>query len=162
MALTVETGTGSASSESFASVAQADTRLADLGFTNWATLSTTEKEQALRRATAFMEQTYRNRWKGTRLLRAQALSWPRYGVTFEGFPVDSTTVPTEVVNTCIDLAFKAAGADLLPDQTRAVKREKVGPIETEYVEFASQGTRYASADGALSPFLKAQFGLVRA
>lgn len=163
MALTVETGTGSSASESYASVAQADTRLAALGMTNWASsTTTTEREQALRRATAYMEQAYAERWKGTRLLRDQALSWPRYGATANGYDVGSTTVPTPIVNACIDLAFKAAAGDLNPDLTKSVVREKVGPLETEYAPGATDAVRYRSVDQSLQPYLKAAFGLVRA
>lgn len=165
MALTVETGTGSSSSESFASVAAADTRLAAMGLTNWATLTTAEKEQALRRATTFFEQAYRARWAGSRMIRTQALSWPRYGVCVDGFPVYTDVVPAEVVNACIDLAFKAAAGDLNADLTRAVIREKVGPIETEYSSASPQAVRYRSIDQTLAPYLtgsSAMATLVRA
>ena len=165
MALEVETGTGSATAESYASVTQADTRLAALGMTNWATLEVAEKEQALRRATQFMEQRYRDKWKGTRLYRAQALSWPRYGAIVDDFDVDSTVVPAEVKNACADLAVKALAEDLNPDLTRAVIREKVGPLETEYSAHSPQGTRFVSVDQALGPFLRgggANVRLVRA
>lgn len=153
MALEVETGTGSSIAESFASVAQADTRMAAHGYTNWSDLTTTEKEQALRRATAHMEGAYRNRWKGTRLLRAQALSWPRYGAWVDGFDIPSTEVPDEVVNACIDLAFRAAAGELAPDQTRTIVREKVGPLETEYDRYSSGLPRYSAIDMALAPYL---------
>lgn len=154
MALEVETGTGSASAESYASVTQADTRLAALGMTNWAGLEVAKKEQALRRATVFIEQRYRDKWKGTRLYRAQALSWPRYGACVDGYDILSTEVPTELANATIDLALKAAAGDLNADLTRAIVREKVGPLETEYAEHSPQSVRYVSIEQTLSPFLR--------
>ena len=165
MALEVETGTGSAIAESYASVSQADARMTAQGYTNWSDLTTTEKEQALRRATVHMEGAYRTRWRGTRLLRAQALSWPRYGAEVDGWCIESTIVPTEIVNACIDLAFRAAAGELAADQSRAVVREKVGPIETEYSAYSSQATRYTAIDMTLAPFMKgggAMVGLIRA
>lgn len=154
MTLIVEDGTGLSNAESYASVAQADERLAALGMTTWASGTVTaEREQALRRATAFMEQQYRARWKGTRLFRAQALSWPRYGAEADGWAIESTIVPTDIVNACIDLAFKAAAGDLNPDVTRTVIREKVGPLETEYAAHGPQSTQYRSIDMALAPYL---------
>lgn len=162
MSLNVETGAGLSTAESFASVSQADTRLSALGMTTWASLTTTEKEQALRRATAHMEQAYSDRWKGTQLLRDQALSWPRYGASAHGYDLGSTTIPAAIVNACIDLAFKAAAGDLNPDLTRTVIREKVGPLETEYSPHAPEATRYRSIDQTLAPYLRASFGLVRA
>src|SRR5438874_13139048 len=112
MSLIVETGAGLADAESYASVAAADTRMAALGLTNWATLTTTEREQALRRSTQYIEQAYRARWVGRRVHLTQALSWPRGWVMVDGFPVNADVVPTEVANACIDLAFKAAAGDL--------------------------------------------------
>lgn len=159
MALLVETGSGSASAESYASVSQADVRLAALGNTLWATMSEAEKEQALRRSTTFMEQAYRLRWKGTRLTRAQALSWPRYGVIADTYCIESTLVPGDVVNACIDLAFKAAGGDLAPDKTRVAIREKVGPIETEYSPYSPQLAEYVAIERTLSPYLKGGAGM---
>lgn len=154
MALEVEDGTGKANAESYASVASADTRLAALGMTTWAPLLTAEKEQALRRATAYIEQAYRNAWKGTRLYRAQALSWPRYGAIVDGWDVSSTVVPADVANACIDLAFKAAAGDLNADLTRAVKREKVGPLETEYSDVGPRSTQFRALAMALGPYLR--------
>ena len=154
MTLIVEDGTGLSTAESFISVAGADVRHSATGMTNWATLTTTEKEQALRRATIYMEQRYRERWKGTRLLRAQALSWPRYGAEVDGFALDSNYVPTDVANACADLALKAAAGDLAPDLTRGIVREKVGPLETEFDRYSPQSTRYVSIDGTLAAYLK--------
>lgn len=154
MALVVETGSGLSTAESFCSVADADARHTAFGNSAW-TGTEAEKEAALRRATAFMEQRYRDRWKGTRLFRAQALSWPRYGAIVDDFDVDSTVVPAEVKNACADLAVKALAEDLNPDLTRAVIREKVGPLETEYSEYSPQAKRPVSIDQALASYLRA-------
>jgi len=153
MSLVTENGTGLSTAESYASVSAADTRLAALGMTTWAPITTSEKEQALRRATAYMVQAYRGRWAGLRLTQAQALDWPRYGVTLEGYPVASDSVPADIANACIDLAFKAAAGDLAPDLERAVIREKVGPLETEYAAHGVQSTQYRAIDMALSAYL---------
>jgi hypothetical protein len=143
MSLIAETGAGLSNANSYATAADADTRLADRGITNWAgDLSPSEKEQALIRATDFLEQTYRGRWQGNRQYLAQSLSWPRWGVWVDGYPVTVNTVPNDVKNACIDLAFKAAAGELAPDLTRGVVREKVGPIETEYDRYSPQSPRY--------------------
>lgn len=165
MALITEDGTGLSTAESFVSVAAATARQAGLGNTNWATLTTTEMEQALRRATTFMEQAYRSRWIGLRLHRLQALSWPRYGVVVDSFYADVNSVPTAIANACADLALKAAAGELAEDLTRGVVREKVGPIETEYDRNSPQAVRYRAIDMMFAPFLKgssAMATLVRA
>lgn len=155
MTLIVEDGTGLSTAESYISVADADTRHTNNGSTLWpGTLTTAEKEEALRRATIYMEGAYRLRWRGTRLLRAQALSWPRYGAIVDGWDISSDVVPTEVANACADLALKAAAGDLAADLTRGVVREKVGPLETEYDRNSPQATRYRSIDMTLAAFLK--------
>lgn len=161
MALVVEDGTGLTTAESFASVADADTRLAALGLSLWADeMNTAEKEQALRRATTFMEQSWRSRWQGNRKTLEQALSWPRYEVCVDGFPIPGTIVPVDVENACIDLAYKAAFGDLAPDIERAIIREKVGPLETEWSAHGSQATQYRAINMTLSPYLLPQMARV--
>lgn len=165
MALIVEDGTGLANADAYAAVADADTRLANLGMTIWAPLLQAEKEQAIRRATAYMEQAYRERWQGFRLHKLQALSWPRWNVWTDGYPVDPNIVPPVVAAACIDLAVKAAAGDLNGDLTRGVVRKKIGQLETEYDPHSPQSTRYRAIDMALMPFLRgssASVGLVRA
>lgn len=162
MSLIVEDGTGISTAESYISVANADTRMTALGLTNWGTLSTTEKEQALRRATQHMLQAYRGRWKGTRVTSTQALDWPRYVTDYvDGHPVQSNVVPTDVAKACADLALKAAAGDLAPDLDRAVIREKVGPLETEYSPHSPQATRYRAIDMALAPYLTGSSAMAR-
>jgi len=161
MALIVEDGTGLATAESYVSVAAADTRMTNLGNTNWALLTTAEKEQALRRATAAMLQSYRERWHGVRMTSTQALDWPRSGVVVDGYSVASNAVPVDVANACADLAFKAAAGDLTPDLTRGVVREKVGPIETEYDRNSPQSPRRPAIEMMLSPYLTGSSSMAR-
>lgn len=153
MALVTEDGTGKSDAESYCSVAAADARHTALGNSSW-TGDDTAKEQALRKATQFIEGLYRQRWKGSRSTRDQALSWPRYGAIVGGWDVRSTVVPTEVANATADLAVKALSAELAPDLERAVIREKVGPLETEYSEYSSDVKRFRAAEMMLAPFVK--------
>lgn len=154
MSLIVETGSASSTSESYCSVSAADARHQGLGNQDWATLTTASKEQSLRRATAFMEQAYRSRWAGCRVNATQALSWPRWNVIVDEFPIDSVSVPAAVVASCADLALKASTDTLNPDLERAVVREKIGPLETEYDRYAPQSTQFRAIDMALAPYLK--------
>lgn len=159
MSIINETGAGSADAESYASVALADARCASLGLTAWAGLAETDKEIALRRAMQFMA-TYRTRWAGRRVYQQQALDWPRYNVVVDGFAVSSATVPVDVVNACIDLAVRAgSGEDLLPDLdtgSNAIKKDKTGPLETEYFQNTTDAReRFVAVDALLAPY----FGL---
>ena len=153
MALVVEDGTGLSTSESYISVANADARHTNLGNTAW-TGTDAAKEAALRKATEYLEQRYASRWRGTRLLRAQALSWPRYGAIVHGWDIDSNIVPDVVANACADLAAKTLSETLNADLERGIVREKVGPIETEFDPYSSQAKRYPAIDQMLAPYLQ--------
>lgn len=160
MALETETGTGSATAESFCSVADADAYHAARGVTLWATLSTTEKEQALRRGTDYMSQTYRLRWTGYRKNDTQALDWPRYDAVkpdstvgrFMAYFADNI-VPTEVRNACAELAFRAASGELAADVGQAVTERTVGPITTKFAPGSVAVKRYVAVDRLLAPLL---------
>lgn len=176
MALEVEDGTAKADAESYISVTDADTYFANRGYTLWATMSTNEKEQALRRSTDYMLQVYRLKWKGTRVNGTQALDWPRNWVlrddyefaTLNGAQViggrqyyPANEVPQEVRNACAELAFKAAGGDLAPDIGQRTLREKVDVIEVEYDRYSPQFTQFRAIDNLLAPFLDDRGGTIR-
>ncbi len=167
MAIIVEDGTAKVDAESYATVEQVDTYQSTRGVTLWATLSTNEKEQALRRATSYMSQAYRLRWQGCRATTTQALDWPRdlvprvdyyagagfgYGSDLNFYAAD--TVPTEVVQACCIAAFKAAFGDLAPDIEPLAIREKVGPIEVERAPGSLRVVRYQALDNILAPLIK--------
>lgn len=163
MALVTEDGTGKVDAESYATVAEADTRLAAFGNTAWAAYSTPAKETRLRIATDYMVNTYRMQWKGYRTHATQALDWPRTYVDkpdnlggYGNFPnyYDDDVVPVEVKNACIDLAARADDADTLaPDIERVERKVKVGPIEVEYDPNSVAATVYRAIETKLRPFL---------
>ena len=160
MSLNVETGTGSATSDSYASVTDADSYLAARAQTLWATLATGDKEAALRRATDYMKQVYRDRWNGARVSVAQALEWPRYWVPVKDAPgllpiyYQNNIVPIEVQTACIALALKAAAGDLAPDLQPPTASEGVGSISVSYAPGSRQTARYQAIDHMLAPLLK--------
>lgn len=160
MPLIVENGTIVAGAESYISAAGADTYHGNFGNTAWALLDTPTKEGNLRKATAYLQQAYRFRWKGTRAGTSQALDWPRFGVyvedvAFAGLPyyVGTNVVPVEVQQACAELALKALAGPLAPDLERATAMEKVGSIQVEYVPGGPQYTRYRAIDLMLRPYL---------
>lgn len=81
-------------------------------------------------------ESLRLRYVGTRTYDDQILSWPRTGVTIDGIDLDENEIPAQLKNAEMQLAIYASqGVVLMPTVTSAfVKREKVGPIETEYSE----------------------------
>ena len=69
MSLIVEDGTGKSNAESYISVADADTYHSNRDNTDWAALTTAEKERLLRIATDYMVAVYRLRWDGYRYVK---------------------------------------------------------------------------------------------
>jgi hypothetical protein len=154
MAFVVETGAGLADANSYASVADADAYVADRGIAGWATLSSTVKQQSLIRGTDYLEQTYREAWRGFRVTSTQALSWPRSDVVVDTFLVAANVVPKAVIRACIEMALRASdGDELISDLGQQVVREKVDVIETQYAPYSSPSVRYPAVNRLLIPYV---------
>jgi len=162
--LIVETGAVVAGADSYLSLADAATYHVNRGNTAWAALTAAVKEASLRKATDYMLQMYRARWKGYRKDADQTLDWPRSFCYLEPFVhgivgtypylVADTIVPVEVKNACAELALKAATAELAPDLERGVQSETVGPLNVTYDKTDVQYTRYRAIDAILRPYLE--------
>ena len=173
MTLIVETGSGSASAESYVSVAQADLYHSSRGVVSWAALSEPDKEGALRRVCDYLTAAYRLRWAGSRKTLTQALDWPRSLVPVKDAPGEygssaafyaDSVVPPELLAASCALSLRAATGPLIEDQERAVTSVTVGPISTSYDKGSSQSKRYPEIDATLRPLLKTgtrQIPLVR-
>jgi hypothetical protein len=162
MSIIVETGTASATSEAYASVAFCDTYHANIGNTLWATLQTTEKEQALRRAANFMCQSFRLQWKGSRVNSTQALDWPRYDVEIPDLGVYNVLmpdmVPVTVQQANAELALIGAAGELNPNATQGVISKTVGPLKIVYDSNSPTGKKYTAVNDMLRPFLQSGSG----
>lgn len=165
MTLIVETGAGLANAESYAAVSDADTYHTGRGNTAW-TGTTADKEAALRRATDYIGETYRDRWAGNRATTTQALDWPRFYVRMRdgpGMDVFSSYYPTDAVpaavsRACMELALKALSGPLNPDLGQAVKSKRVGQVEIAYQDWSSATKTYPAIDNLLAPLLGAGGG----
>lgn len=160
MSLVTEDGTARADAESFASVAAADAYHASRGNVSWAGALSTDKENALRRATDYMEQEYRLKWKGRRTSIGQSLDWPRWGVQMEdvGYGryaayIEPNTIPAQVTQACCELAFRALSGPLAPDLQRQVIAKTIGPIRTEWAPGSPEYVRFRQIDLILKPLL---------
>lgn len=158
MAFTVEDGTGVAGANSYSSVADADTFHSDRGNTLW-TGSQSVKEQALVKATDYLEQKYREVWKGVRNNPDQALEWPRYNVpsSIPGWFMANNEIPAELKQATALLALDyIVNGDLNPNLYRGglTRREKIDVIDIEYAPGAPGGTVRPSIDGLLRRFVR--------
>jgi hypothetical protein len=161
-ALIVEDGTAKPDADSYISVADAAAYHVSRGNESaWDAVD--DPEAALRKATDYMVQAYRARWKGYRKDGAQALDWPRSFVYLEPFVhgivgtypflVADTIVPDEVKRACAEYALIAASGSLAPNLDRPIVREKIGPLETEWDKNAPESPRYRAMDMMLAPYL---------
>jgi hypothetical protein len=145
MAITLikEDGTGLDDANIYADLADADQYLENSNRkTQWRTFSSKVRSAALIEGADYLDQTYRNRYKGTRFSSEQRLEWPRDDVYDElGVLVPAAEIPEEIGNASIEYAFEAASGALAPtpvfDETgREIvsKREKVDVLEeaTQY------------------------------
>jgi len=139
--MTLTVTAGDASADSYLNAAGAKSYWDGIGF-DYSGYSDTEIEQALRRATRWLDGRYRRMFPGERTNgRSQALEWPRSSVTdADGNDVASDEIPVEIENATAEAAKReVAGTTLSPDVTLAdtVKSERVGPISTEYAAIPS-------------------------
>ena len=102
----------------------------------------------------------RQLYQGSKVSETQALQWPRTDVFVDGIYIAATVIPDLLKSAQIRLATIAySGVDLMPTRSGPiVKKEKVGPIETEYSE--TVGTTIEPSmtviDYLLAPLLKSK------
>jgi len=166
----VETGGSSETSNSYASIANAD-EYNDTYLSNstWTGLSDANKELYLMRATQWLDKRYNKRWYGERANEDQALDWPRASITdTDGYNIDSDEIPQCIIDSCCEAAvIIAGGEDMMPDQSDSgtVKRtkKKVGPIltETEYMGGNDPQKRYTTIDALLRQVVRAPGEIIR-
>lgn len=162
---------GAVDADSYATLAAADAYFLARGIATW-TGTDAVKEAALRRATTYLDNQYRGRWKGYKTAQTQALAWPRIGsggdsrfrspgdtfavygvVDADGFEIPTNEVPTQIKNATIEAALLAiAGTTTLePVLARGgmIKSEQVGPIAVTYMDGAPAVDRYTAIEGLL-------------
>jgi len=135
MALEVETGTGSATAESYLSVADYRAYWTARGV-DTASSTDAQVEVALRAATQYLDAVYTGRWKGERATTAQRLDFPRLGVLLDGVLQNASPLPRNLREATAELARRhlTDTTGLLPDTgtKRDVVQESttVGEITT--------------------------------
>ena len=179
MAFKVENGSGYPDATSYVSVADADTYFTDRGNTAWSAADNTAKEQALVKATAFVDASYRSRYKGRRKTKEQSLAWPRYGASIDGqgswlgvswaadgvisdgFLIGDSEIPQLLKDCVCELAARALIKDLAPDipaSAGAISMKKVGPLQIEYKGPAAPYTLWRYAAMLIAPLLTGTMG----
>jgi len=89
----------------------------------------------------------------------QTLPWPRKNAIIDGYEQPENLIPSALVRAQYQLVLEQqAGIDILPTTSGAfIKKEKVGPIETEYSEAIASsiglGPDMPIVDGLLASLL---------
>jgi len=106
VAIVVEDGTGKADANSYASLAAASAYHSARGRAAWASLaSDTVREQALVRATDYIEFRFGPRFRGVKTSASQALSFPRRdAIDNSGHSLDGI-VPPQLAKACMEYAL---------------------------------------------------------
>lgn len=92
----------------------------------------------------------------------QDRAWPRTGATAYGSSIADDLIPTAVINASYAAAWYEANNPgslaVAASAAGAIKREKVGPLETEYFEGSGDAAgdatlKISTVEGLLAPFL---------
>jgi hypothetical protein len=160
MALEVEDGTSKADAESYQSVADWKVYAANQGYDYEALAASedTDIEAALRRGTNAIDARVRGRLNGAYpTSTTQRLLFPVTGlVDIWGRSIASDAVPVQIVDALAEAAWRElqTAGSMAPDVAAGasvIKREKVGPLETEYSVFGSAaGGSFPAIDNILA------------
>jgi hypothetical protein len=167
--MALDTEVGGADAESYVSVEDFKARADALGQPYGPDSPPDPIEQALRRATAYIDGHYRGRWTGVKATSTQALAWPRIdAVDEDGNDIDDDVIPRAVVAATCQAAIReiASPGSLAPDLDRggAVKSvtNQVGPISESvtYQDSAPSRVQLTVIDDLLAGLLRRGGGSV--
>lgn len=130
--MVVETGSGSATANSYCSVDDGDLyHEKRLHVTDWTGATDDDKEAALMWATRLIEQAVI--WSGTAISTTQALAWPRDSVYDRyGTAIDNDIVPTWLIEATAEFAREL----IAENRTTETNRDLVGFKELKVGELA--------------------------
>jgi hypothetical protein len=162
MAFVVEDGTGLAEANAYIDVAYADAYFADRGIAAW-TGDASAKEQAIVRATDYVDTVWGSRFRGGKSSQEQPLEWPRSA--FDG-------LPAALVKATAEYAVRALSTTLLPDPEVSASgamvietSSKVGPIEESFKYSEAAGIDlikpYPAADNLLLTLCRTRGTVIR-
>lgn len=178
---TVEDGSGLAGSNAYLTVAAADDYHSGRGNTAWAegAVTTALKQDAIVRATDYIEKRFGTKFRGCRRSGDQALEWPRQdawddsGYAFADVPVKLQQAVAEYAIRSLTLFelspdprspvqpqshLTGATQSALPTGEVSKIREVVGPIEEE-TEFRNQSGAISAAGNASKSSLVSDYNI---
>ena len=160
MAFVVETGTGAADANSFASVADFKSYSDDRGY-DYSSYTDGQIEIELVKATDYVDGY---KFIGAKYTSAQSLQWPRSCASAHGFYIGVDEIPRQVVNATIRAAqLILSGNTLVTNEGKFVVQESVsGAVSVTYSDKKlKSGTTWTEINRILAPVLTAQGVFVR-
>lgn len=135
MALTLVATAGSASANSYATLAEGNAyHEAHVYASVWNDATDASKEQALVMATRVLDRMYE--WTGYTATETQRLLWPRTCIVYpSGWPVPSTVIPDQLKDAVIEFARQLIVADRTADseiETQGITDLKAGPVSLSF------------------------------
>jgi len=153
------TTSASATADSLATLAEADTYCAGRGYTDWVGTEAERVFKIRRGMDAFIGR-YQMRLKGAKSTAGQALPLPRVGLSDEdGNQVDG--IPERAKYSQIELA-RIVNTQGSYSQPQALKRAKAGTVEVEFAGAFVTRTAAQTADEMMAPYLAASNRIVKA
>lgn len=161
MPVTIDATAGSASANSFITLAEAASYLeARLNTTTWDAATTDTQSRALVEAT---REISNKEFIGQRATSTQSLAWPRWNATNPdsptGYYYDSAIVPDRVKNATCELAFQFVNAGTtdiaIADPNAGLIAKTVDVLSWQWSEFAKPTgmARYPRVNDYLRPLL---------
>lgn len=172
--IVVENGTFPADANSYVTEAETLAYHAARGNSAWKDASASKRSEALVRAAYGLETLYAGKWLGVKTQSftdsngdpaspVQKLAWPRVEKSHEttptllkdgdGIVIAATAIPealkyAQMEVALIELTERFVGTQVSSEQ--AIKRQKVGPIEQEFHDFAPMVDKWPHIDMILS------------
>ena len=153
MALVLETGAGVAGANSYADRTYADAYFtARGGNATWTALTNDQKDEALIKATDYVESRFQMEFVSEKNKHINPLSWPRLPVydRLGRVRYDSDDIPDDLKKAVCEYAVRASAAALVSDPSQGLEvtssTKKIGPLEkTEKFATRNNNTRQKSA-----------------
>jgi hypothetical protein len=135
MQLVVETGEGLVDANSYIDLTDIEKYMPSTVLAQWQELSVDEQIDRMVTASLFIDFSFN--WIGRQKTFEQGLSWPRINVFFQKQEVPDHYIPLRIKRACVmaaDLIMRFGLGVFLETGEAQVKKEKLGPMETEYFE----------------------------
>ena len=127
MAIIIEDGNIITHSNSYATASQLETFAENIAYT-----LSGDEEALLHRALRYVEGL---RFIGVKSTKNQAMQWPRTNAVIDGFNIDSSEIPRQLIDLQLSVALSIdRGVDPSATKERKTLKETVGPISVEYAD----------------------------